>query len=375
VKPPRRPDLLWAVMAVWAVALALTAVLALLFVVKRPGPLAGSPAAEPDSPALVPASFTPTQTAARQPPTGPASPAVTIAAAALPVDSTPPTGDLMPPTGDLMPPTGDLMPPTGDLMLPTPSPAPYHTPTPSTTPAHVSSAHPGFADVTVIGYSAAGRPLEVFRFGAGEVERMIVAGIHGGYEWNTIALADALIAHLQQNPELIPPEVTLFILRSLNPDGEARARGVNGHDNEDGVDLNRNWPSHWKPDWPRDGCWKYTPVTGGEEPGSEPETQALMSFLLGSRVDGLISYHSAVLGIFAGGQPPDEASLRLAEAAAAVSPYPYPPIDTGCQFTGQLIDWASDNGIAAIDVELQNHRHTDFEINLRVLEALLGWRR
>jgi hypothetical protein len=100
-----------------------------------------------------------------------------------------------------------------------------------------------------------------------------------------------------------------------------------------------------------------------------------MSFLLGSRVDGLISYHSAVLGIFAGGQPPDEASLRLAEAAAAVSPYPYPPIDTGCQFTGQLIDWASDNGIAAIDVELQNHRDTDFEINLRVLEALLGWRR
>ena len=42
----------------------------------------------------------------------------------------------------------------------------------------------------VIGTSVAGRPLEVFQFGNGPEEKMIVAGIHGGYEWNTIVLAD-----------------------------------------------------------------------------------------------------------------------------------------------------------------------------------------
>jgi hypothetical protein len=215
----------------------------------------------------------------------------------------------------------------------------------------------------------------VYRFGAGEIERMIIAGIHGGYEWNTIALADELIAHLDKHPELIPPDVALYILRSLNPDGEARARGVDGRVNDNGVDLNRNWPSHWQADWPRDGCWKYTPVTAGSGPGSEPETIALMNFLLEYHVDALINYHSAVLGIFPGGQPPDLASVSLAEAVDEVSTYPYPPIDTGCQFTGQLIDWASDNGIAALDIELTNHRDTDFEMNLRVLSVLLNWRR
>jgi hypothetical protein len=247
----------------------------------------------------------------------------------------------------------------------TPSPAAYLSPAPTAT----------LGNPIIIGASVGGRPLEVYRFGSGDIERMTIAGIHGGYEWNTIALADELIVHLKEHPELIPPEVTLFILRSLNPDGEARARTVSGRVNENGIDLNRNWPSHWQADWPRDGCWKYTPVTAGTGPGSEPETMALMNFLLERHVDALINYHSAVLGIFPGGQPPDPASLSLAEAVAEVSTYPYPPIDTGCQFSGQLIDWASDNGIAALDIELTNHRDTDFEMNLRVLSVLLNWRR
>src|SRR5262245_57909763 len=38
----------------------------------------------------------------------------------------------------------------------------------------------------VMGYSMEGRPLKIYKFGNGEHERMIVAGIHGGDEWNTI---------------------------------------------------------------------------------------------------------------------------------------------------------------------------------------------
>jgi predicted deacylase len=202
---------------------------------------------------------------------------------------------------------------------------------------------------------------------------MIVAGIHGGYEWNTIALADELIAYLTANPEAVPPERTLFILRALNPDGEARAHGPEGRANEAGVDLNRNWPVNWLPGWPGGGCWGFLEITPGRSPASEPETQALMHFIYDAEIDALISYHSAALGIFPGGSPPDPASARLAEVIAAVAPYPYPPIDTGCIYSGSLPDWAAASGIPAVDVELSTHWGTDLDVNLRILETFLAW--
>jgi predicted deacylase len=225
----------------------------------------------------------------------------------------------------------------------------------------------------IIGYSVLGRPLEVYGFGAGPTARLIVAGIHGGYEWNTVALADELIVYVHQHPDVVPTDKTLYIVRVLNPDGYARDRDVDGRVNANGVDLNRNWPAHWQADWPRSGCWIYRPVTGGTGPASEPETQALLRFMVEYEIDALISYHSAALGIFAGGQPATARSLSLAEAVAAVSDYPYPPIDTGCRYTGQLADWAAEQGVAAIDVELTNHRETDFEQNRLILETFLGW--
>lgn len=247
------------------------------------------------------------------------------------------------------------------------------TPTPASSPTVTPTPSPSFHGPIAIGTSVAGRDLEVFLFGSGESHRMIIAGIHGGYEGNTIRLADELIQVLTVKPDLIPTTVTLYILRSLNPDGEARSDSYKGRTNENLVDLNRNWPANWQSTWPLDGCWTYTYVSGGSHPASEPETRALMNFLLTYRIEALISYHSAVLGIFPGGQPPDPASISLAEAISKVSDYPYPPIETGCQYTGQLIDWASLQGIAAVDIELTNHEDTDLWQNLKVLEAFLSW--
>jgi predicted deacylase len=207
------------------------------------------------------------------------------------------------------------------------------------------------------------------------MKRMLVAGIHGGYEWNTIALADLLITILRGRPDLIPQDVTLYILRALNPDGDLRAHGIYGRGNKNGVDLNRNWPAYWQAEWPLSGCWNLLPLSAGPSPASEPETQALMRFILSEHVEALLNYHSAALGIFPGGQPPDPASISLAEAVASVSDYPYPPIDTGCQFTGQLIDWASIHGIAAIDIELSTHTSTDLRQNLQILTTFLLWKR
>ena len=105
-----------------------------------------------------------------------------------------------------------------------------------------------------------------------------------------------------------------------------------------------------------------------------------MQFALEKKAAAMISYHSAALGIFPAavvGEPTvfHESSVRLAEAVAKVTDYPYPPIDTGCIYTGTLPDWAASHGIAAVDVELNNHEETDFRENLEVLRVFLNWRR
>jgi predicted deacylase len=225
----------------------------------------------------------------------------------------------------------------------------------------------------MIGHSGEGRALEVYRFGNGEHERLMVAGIHGGDEWNTVTLANQLIQHLDQNPGIIPDDVTLYVLPNLNPDGEARAHDKYGRLNHNGVDLNRNFPVNWKRDWDRSGCWNSLPTSGGTEPGSEAETQALMKFIDEHDIQALISYHSAALGIFPGGSPWEEDSIRLAEALAGVTSYPFPPIDTGCVYSGTLADYAVSAGIAAVDLELTNHFDTDFDQNLQALDVLLNF--
>jgi hypothetical protein len=245
-------------------------------------------------------------------------------------------------------------------------------------PAVQANANPGGAPMglsSLIGESVGGRPLLAYQFGDGDRVRMIIADIHGGYEWNTRALADELIAYLQQHPEVVPEDITLYVLPSMNPDGEARSHGYEGRANDNGVDLNRNFPFDWQATWAPDGCWNYLPIGAGRSPLSEPESRAVARFLLSSHVQALISYHSAGLGIFAGGRPTDPSSTRLAETIAAATDYPYPPRQTGCEFTGEMVDWAAANGISAIDVELSTHHTLDVTQNQQALLAFLGWER
>lgn len=269
------------------------------------------------------------------------------------------------------------LPPTA-FLLPTVTPNPRSTLVVGTTPTAPSiSIEIANRRKLVIGHSVEGRLLEVYRFGHGERERLIVANIHGGYEWNTADLADELINYLDEHPDVVPADTTLYILRSLNPDGYARSHDIYGRVNGNGVDLNHNFPYHWKKEWNRDGCWNYLPTTGGTHPASEPETIALLNFIKQHNFEALISYHSAAMGVFAGGLPPFKPSENLARTLSRASRvYPYPPVQTGCEYSGNLTDWASSvKGIPAVDIELANHRDTDFEINLRVLDAFLAWKR
>lgn len=245
----------------------------------------------------------------------------------------------------------------------------------SSAPAAAASTEPnGYVKgPVVIGKSIKGNNIEIMQFGNGPVERLMVAGVHGGNEWNTTALADELIAYIMKNPKVIPGDRTLYILRLLNPDGEERGHNLDGRTNERGVDINRNFDAFWVVDWPRDGCWNYRPISAGSEPFSEPEAAALRDFVKAHNISAMINYHSAAMGIFAGGNPPDADSINLAESISAVTDYAYPPISTGCKYTGQMADWMSLHGIAAVDLELTNHTDTDFDANLTVLNVLMKW--
>lgn len=272
-----------------------------------------------------------------------------------------------------------LLPSTWTPTLPTsssiqPGPTVALTSTPGVPPTPLPSLTPISVDrLIVIGRSVQNRPIEVYRFGNGAKKRMIIAGIHGGGEGNTIALADQLIAHLRQTPQAVPHGYTLYILRSLNPDGEVLGNVPEGRPNANGVDLNRNFDVGWEADLKGNGC-SSTPGTAGTGPGSEPETQALKEFLRSSQVEVLISYHSAYLGIFPSGDPTHPESARLAEAIHDINNYPYPPVRNGCEYTGTLVDWAASNGvIAAADVELNSDVDTELETNLRVLSLLLSF--
>jgi hypothetical protein len=257
--------------------------------------------------------------------------------------------------------------PSTETSLPSPSPSPTITPTPL----------PPEGEAFSIGQSVQGRELLVVRFGSGPIVRMIVGGIHGGYEANTVILSQLLIEDLRTGRLVVPPELTLYILPNMNPDGYYNHLNSSyGRANANGVDLNRNFDSYWVADWPRTGCFNYVAITAGPHPFSEPEARALRDFLLANRVDALIAYHSQMGAIFSHGSVPlHPAGDDLARTLAQASGYLYPPPDTGCLYTGQLVDWSLENDILALTVELTTHESTDIEINRRMFEAFLAWRR
>ncbi len=296
------------------------------------------------------------------------------------------TASLLVACGKVYPPAREETPPLpSETPLPSsPDPTASATPFPSATPTATATftitpqpptitPTPPYFENFVIGESVQGRPLAVFRFGTGPSRRMVVAGIHGGMEANTTKLAKEMLVFLRDHPDWLPENVTLYILPLLNPDGAALGNIPEGRANANFVDLNRNWDSNWQADPNRSGCWSLLELSTGDYPQSEPETQALATFLLDNDVEMLISYHSAGNGIYPGGQPPITQTVALAQSLAAVSEYAYPPIDAGCAYTGQLIDWAADHGIVAVDIELPNKWETHFDTNIKILWVFVRW--
>lgn len=222
----------------------------------------------------------------------------------------------------------------------------------------------------VLGTSGQGRPIEVLRIGDGPRKLVVVGATHGGAEANTHQLTLQLIAHFEANPQQVPPEVRLYFIPVLNPDGLALDSRFDGA----GVDLNRNMNTSF------DACpendWRTTVFgarglisdTGGAFPESQPESRLIRNFLLDA--SGAIFLHSNAGLVFPASceHPP---SIRMARRYAEAAGYVYARYWSSYQITGGMHDWAGSLGIAAITPELVTGDQPEFAQNLAGLLAVM----
>lgn len=252
-------------------------------------------------------------------------------------------------------------------------PSPTHAPTPTFAAYGIQQS---------IGLSLDGRSLDSYAFGYGARKIVLVGGMHGGYEWNTILLAYQLVDYFTEHPEEIPAAVTLFIIPVVNVDGQVLITGqdgrftpedvalitVPGRFNARGVDLNRNWDCEWQ----AEAKWNGRAVSAGSEPFSEPETQVLRRFLLRQRPELVVFWHSKANGIFAGGcGAVDEASLAWGEVYGRAAGYPVYEKFTAYPITGDASDWLARQGVPSFTVELETPNQTEWQKNLAGVQALL----
>ncbi len=156
------------------------------------------------------------------------------------------------------------------------SPAPFPRPGRPRTSIPASTAardqQPAITSVTAsetswveAGRSHEGRAIEAIRFGGEAEERVLIVSSMAGSDPESVRFVDRLATRLSRTDPGV--DVTTLLIRSPNPDGLAGHFSTNSR----GVELNRNFPSSRFP---------VTRTTRtGPEPGSEPETQAIMRLL------------------------------------------------------------------------------------------------
>lgn len=238
------------------------------------------------------------------------------------------------------------------------------------------------------GESVEGRAIKVFVLGEDDRERsvLVVGGIHGGYEWNSVLLAYDLLDHFSANMTDIPDTVQLAIMPNANPDGVYSVIGIegdfelanvpvgidttSGRFNANGVDLNRNFECKWQ----AESTWRGETVSAGTSAFSEPEARAIRYAVQQLQPDLVIFLHSQANAVYASechaGVLPETLTYTNVYATAAN----YTPVETfdAYEVTGDAEGWLASIGIPAITVEMASHETIEFSQNLAGLKAVFG---
>jgi hypothetical protein len=180
------------------------------------------------------------------------------------------------------------------------------------------AANPRIASLHTLGTSHQGRPILAVRVtrGAGHTPigrrpAVLYQGTTHAREWISTEVTRRLLhwyVDSATDPEIreLIGRTELWFIPVVNPDGyqytfdverlwRKNLRDNNGDgviDNVDGVDLNRNYPQHWKYDEEGSSSQFSSETYRGPAPASEPEVQADMSLFDQARLRFAISYHS-----------------------------------------------------------------------------------
>lgn len=294
-----------------------------------------------------------------------------------PTDTRPPntTPSPMPPT-DTPSHTGT---PAASLAAPstlTPFPTPTRvTPTPTTTPSPTATPDAG-PERVVLGQTDRGTPLEAVRFGNGLETVIFIGGMSAGFAPSTVALAEAAVDHFTRNPNLIPRNLTVFIILSASPDAPVAPGNYSGRLNANGVDVNRNWDCQWAADTRWQGETKRG--SGGTAPFSEAESRILRDLIQGENTVAVVFWQARAEGglVSPGGCGETvEVSAALAGIYGLSAGY---RVENFEDLTRQILNGDASNyldsiGIPAASVLLPNYSSSiDWQNNLKGMMAVLN---
>jgi len=276
--------------------------------------------------------------------------------------------------------------------------------------------HSSIAELSSIGRSHEGRELWALKISdqveLDETEPVVVfLGAHHAREWISVDVplliakyliekygVDSTITHLID-------QAVIWVIPMVNPDGHQysvlmdrlwRKNRRNNGDGSFGVDLNRNYGYQWG--GPGSSGDTFSEIYRGPSPFSEPETQAVRTFLEHQSPQALISYHSySQLVLYPWGytsQPaPDKALLdslavSLAYQIQSVHGKKYTPGQSSTLYlaSGDTTDWLyALFGVPAFTIELrpgsynpgfelpESEIQPTFEENLPAALSLINW--
>jgi hypothetical protein len=259
-------------------------------------------------------------------------------------------------------PTATLLP---TIVLP-----PTHTPQPAgptATPTLIVPTLTPYPDDErfSIGRTWEDRDIWAWQVGEGPETIVLVGGIHGGFEGNTVVLVEQLVDHFREVPEAVLPGVRLVLIPVANPDGLARGSEIEGRFNARGVDLNRNWGCEWS-----DSAFlRDIPVDPGPRPFSERESLDLRAYFIAKPPAAVVFYHSAAGGIFVGSCRDEPGADWLGDLLAAATGYPHQDFSY-YEVSGDASNWLAERGIPAVIVELYTRDEPEFARNLEGVMAL-----
>lgn len=245
----------------------------------------------------------------------------------------------------------------------------------------------GMKPEETIGTSAEGNDIVAYHYGSGSDELLFIGGTHAGYSGNTVVVAYELMDYLDENPDIIPDNVTVTVIPVLNPDGLEAVYGktgrvtqaelktdhnatIPGRFNGNEVDLNRNFDCEWN----AQGTWQSRTVSGGDEPFSEPEARAVRDYVETHNITAAVVWYSAAGGVYSSSckNGVSTQTKTLTNLYAQAAGYDAFEEFNFYEITGDMVNWFAKIDIPAISVLMSDHENPEWSKNKRGIDAMLA---